>query len=155
MGVMDTKDYSTGINLDDFFLKGFVLLHEDNLEKNENIIEYLAKKYIEKIFPVWKLIEFSVSEKVLPEDRITFWHNDSRFVGCNLTFLYYMDDMSPEIGGSISIRNGIYEEKIYPKNGTLIMLSQQPNVEHKAEFCKTRRKMYNIDYLVKGLTDQF
>jgi hypothetical protein len=63
-----------------------------------------------------------------------------------------MDDMSPEVGGSISIKNGIFEEKIYPKKGTLIMLSQQRNVEHKAEYCSVRRRMYNIDYFVKGLT---
>ena len=149
---MDLKDSSIGIDLSDFFLKGFVVLEEKNLENNPNIAEYLGKKYIEKIFPNWKFIEFNISSKVLEKDRITVWHNDSKFVGCNLTFLYYIDDMSPEIGGSISIKNNLFEEKIYPKNGTLIMMSQQPNVFHKVEPCNSRRRMYNIDYLVEGLT---
>lgn len=152
MDVMDTKDSWTGIKLDDFFLKGFVILEEQDLDNHPNISEYLGKKYIEQIFPNWELKEFSKSDAVLPEDRITVWHNDSNFVGCNLTFLYYKDTMSPEVGGSISIKNEIFEEKIYPKQGTLIMMSQQPNMMHKAEYCSIRRRMYNIDYYVKGLS---
>lgn len=138
-------------NLIDFYVNGFVKLHEDNLDKRDNITDYLSEKYLSQLFTNWKLIEFTKSEKVEDWERITKWHNDSEFVGCNVTFLYYMDDMNPDIGGSISIRNGIVEEKIYPKCGTLILMSQQPNIQHKVEYCSVRRRMYNIDYLVEGL----
>lgn len=152
MAVMDTKDYWIGMtNLIDFYITGFVKLHEEDLDKRDDIPDYLGKKYLSHLFPNWKLVEFTECEKVEVYDRITEWHNDSKFVGCNVTFLYYMDNMSPLVGGSISIRNGIAEEKIYPKNGTLILLSQQNGVEHKAEYCSVRRRMYNIDYFVKGL----
>lgn len=140
------------MNLIDFYINGFVKLYESDLDKRNDITDYLGNKYLDQLFPSWKLIEFVKSDSVTEWDRITEWHNDSTFVGCNVTFLYYMDDTSPEVGGSISIRNGIIEEQIYPKNGTLILMSQQPNVQHKAEYCKTRRRMYNIDYLVEGLT---
>jgi hypothetical protein len=68
----------------------------------------------------------------------------------NVTFLYYIDEMSPEVGGSISIRNGFDEIKIYPKSGTLILMSQKPNMQHKAEYCSILRRMYNIDYYIDG-----
>lgn len=140
------------MDLTDFYINGFVKLYEPELEHRDDIAKYLGEKYLDLLFPEWKLIEFAEADTVKEEDRITVWHNDSKFVGCNVTFLYYMDDMDTDVGGSISIRNGFYEEKIYPKKGTLILMSQQPNVEHKAEYCKVQRRMYNIDYLVKGLT---
>ena len=146
---MDSKILLNGIDLSDFFLKGFVILEEQGLNETHNITDYLGKKYIEELFGDWELKEFTESFEVLKEDRITVWHNDFKLVGANLTFLYYMDDMSPEIGGSISIKNGLFEEKIYPKKGMLIMLSQKQNVFHKVEFCSSRRRMYNIDYYVQ------
>lgn len=152
MGVMDLKDCWSGMDLADFYINGFVKLYEPNLNDQSDIEKYLGDKYLSILFPSWKLVEFSKSDKVEEWDRITEWHNDSKFVGCNVTFLYYMDDMSPEVGGSISIRNGLHEEQIYPTQGTLILMSQQSNVQHKVEYCKTQRRMYNIDYLVEGLT---
>lgn len=138
------------MELDNFFTHGFVLFEEPNAHERADFYNFLAEKYLGQIFPSWELVEVSYSEAVVPEDRITVWHNDSKF-GMNVTFLYYMDDMSPDVGGSISIRNGLYEKTIYPKAGTLIMLSQQPNVQHKAEYSTVRRRMYNIDYKVTGL----
>jgi hypothetical protein len=153
MGVMDLKDSWSGImDLTDFYINGFVKLYEPDLGLRTNVADYLGNKYLSQLFPKWQLIEFGEADVVEEWDRITVWHNDSTFVGCNVTFLYYMDDTNPDVGGSISIRNGLHEEQIYPKKGTLILMSQQPNVEHKAEYCKTRRRMYNIDYLVEGLT---
>lgn len=138
------------MNLDNFFTHGFVVFDEPNLHERQDFYEYLAEKYLSPIFPSWNLVEVHYSEKVTPEDRITVWHNDAK-VGMNVTFLYYMDEMSPDVGGSISIRNGLYEETIYPKPGTLILLSQQPHVQHKAEYSTVTRRMYNIDFNVEGL----
>jgi hypothetical protein len=140
------------MDLSDFYIKGFVKLYESNLEDKDNITDYLGEKYLSQLFPHWQLKEFGKSERVEESDRITRWHNDSQYVGCNVTFLYYMDDMDETTGGSISIRNGIFEEKIYPSKGTLILMSQQRNVEHKVEECNTTRRMFNIDYFIDGLT---
>jgi hypothetical protein len=140
------------MDLSDFYIKGFVLLQEDSLETKENITEYLEQKYLTQLFFKWKLIEFEKSSRVEESDRITVWHNDSSYVGCNVTFLYYINDLNESTGGSISIRNGLNESKIYPSAGTLILMSQQDNVQHKVEPCNVERKMFNIDYYVEGLT---
>lgn len=140
------------MDLSDFYINGFVLLQEDSLETQENITEYLEQKYLAQLFPKWKLIEFGKSDRVEESDRITVWHNDSSYVGCNVTFLYYMNNLNESTGGSISIRNGLNESKIYPSAGTLILMSQQDNVQHKVEPCSVERKMFNIDYYVDGLT---
>jgi len=115
------------MKIDDLFTHGFVVFNEPNLHERNDFCKYLAEKYLEPIFPSWKLIECHYSEKISSGDRITVWHNDSNF-GMNITFLYYMDDMNSDIGGAISIRNGLYEEKIYPKSGMVILLSQQLHV---------------------------
>lgn len=147
---MDLKDFWIGMDLSDFYLKGFVELYEDKLEERDDITGYLEEKYLSQLFPNWQLKEFGKSEKVEESDRITEWHNDSDYVGCNVTFLYYMDSMNENIGGSISIRNGLNESQIYPKVGTLILMSQKKNVQHKVEFCNSKRRMFNIDYYVEG-----
>lgn len=134
---------------DDFFLKGFEVFSEPGIELKPDMAKYIAEKYIKPVFPSWKLIELVYSEKVLPEDRITVWHNDSKF-GMNITFLYYVDNMDQSKGGSISISNGNEEIIIYPKYGTLVMMSQKINMMHKVGYTTHQRRMYNIDYYVEG-----
>lgn len=133
----------------DFFLKGYEVFHEDNLTAS-NVIEVVTEKYIAPMWSEYKLMEFDISEKIEEDDNICVWHNDSKF-GFNLTFLYYLDNMTPETGGAISIRNGLYEDKIYPKKGMLLMLSQKPGVEHKVEFTELTRRVYGMDFKVEGL----
>ncbi|MNK85686.1 hypothetical protein D3C87_1055710 [compost metagenome] len=103
------------------------------------------------MFPSWELIECTENFQVEESDRIVEWHNDSRW-GMNITFLYYLDEMKPETGGSISLRNLDTQEEIqvYPKAHQLIIMSQKPNIEHRAEYCNVRRHMFNIDFKVKG-----
>jgi hypothetical protein len=146
---MDIKDYWSGMKYDDFFLKGYEIFYEDDLDAT-NIIDVVAEKYISPMWPEYKLMEFDISEKIDLDDNICVWHNDSSF-GFNLTFLYYLDDMSPEIGGAISIRNGMFEDTIYPKKGMLLMLSQKPNVQHKVEYTEAQRRVYGLDFKVEGL----
>lgn len=136
------------MNLSDFFVDDYVQLHIPGLTK-DTIVPYLEANILSKMFPKWELIEFGEMFEVQESDRITEWHNDAKF-GMNITFLYYMSDMYAETGGSISIRNGTNETKIYPTNGTLILMSQKPHVEHKAEFSTIRRHMFNIDFFVEG-----
>jgi hypothetical protein len=135
--------------IDQFFIDGYQQFNEPGLELHKDIVSFIGNKYLSPVFPSWKLIEVSYSEKVLLEDRITVWHNDSKF-GMNITFLYYIDEMNPNIGGSISISNGNHEVVFYPIHGTLIMLSQKQNMLHKVEYTTMQRRMYNIDYLVEG-----
>lgn len=137
------------MSIENFFLKGYQILHDPGLEKIPNMAQHIGDKYLSPVFPNWNLIELAYAEEVRPDDRITVWHNDSKF-GMNITFLYYIDEMNPDIGGSISISNGSEEETVYPKYGTLIMLSQKLNMQHKVGYTTHRRRMYNIDYLVEG-----
>lgn len=136
------------IDLTDLFVKGWVVFDEPDLHKIDNFTTYLAEKYL-KMFPSWELIECFENFKVEDWDRITEWHNDSKF-GMNITFLYYIDEMTEETGGAISIRNDNEEEKIYPKSGTLVMMSQKSNILHCVEPCSIQRHMFNIDYFVEG-----
>lgn len=135
--------------LEDLFVKGWVVLVDPEVPL-EDPAEFLAQKYL-GMFPSWELIECTENFKVAESDRIVEWHNDAKW-GMNLTFLYYLDEMSEATGGSISLRNLDTQEEvqIYPKAHQLIIMSQKPNIEHRAEFCSVRRHMFNIDYKVKG-----
>lgn len=135
--------------LEDLFLRGWVVLVDPEVPL-EDPAEYLAEKYL-GMFPSVELIECTENFKVAESDRIVEWHNDSKF-GMNITFLYYVDEMSESTGGSISLRNldTQDEAKIYPKAHQLIIMSQKPHIEHRAEYCSVRRHMFNIDYKVKG-----
>jgi len=139
--------------IDNLFITGWVLFHEHELEKmsHDDIAGYLAGKYLSPYFPSFDLVELSERFDIDDADRICEWHNDSRF-GMNITFLYYASTMSPETGGSISLRNLSTDdyEQIYPIAGTLVMMSQKQGIEHKAEICKIRRHMFNIDFDVEG-----
>ena len=135
--------------LNDLFVKGWVKLVDPNVPL-DNPAEYLAAEYL-SMFPQVELIECFENFQVEESDRIVEWHNDSKF-GMNITLLYYVNAMSPETGGSISLRNNDTgeEEQIYPVAGQLVIMSQKPNIEHRAEFCSVRRHMFNIDFNVKG-----
>ncbi len=135
--------------LEDLFVKGWVILEDPNVPL-DSPAEYLAEKYL-TMFPAFELIECTENFRVDESDRIVEWHNDSKF-GMNITFLYYVDAMSHETGGSISLRNTdtLEEIQVYPKSHQLIIMSQKPNIEHRAEFCSVQRHMFNIDYKVKG-----
>ncbi len=132
----------------DFYTKDFVELFVPGLN-TDSVVGYIENNLLPQFFPHWEQIEFGEMFEVQESDRIVEWHNDSKF-GMNVTILYYMCDLSEETGGSISIRNGMHETKIYPKNGTMILMSQKPHVEHKAEYCSVPRHMFNIDYFVEG-----
>lgn len=136
------------MNLADFYIDDFVVFDAPGLTK-ETVVGYIEENILSKLFSEWELVELNEMFEVQESDRIVEWHNDSKW-GMNVTFLYYMSDMSPEVGGSISIRNSVNETKIYPKKGTLIMMSQKKHVEHKAEYAKVERHMFNIDFDVKG-----
>lgn len=136
------------MSIDQFFINGYQQFNEPGLESREDMVSFIGNKYLTPIFPSWKLIEVSYAEKISPADRITVWHNDSKF-GMNITFLYYIDKMCSDTGGSVSIKNGVTEETIYPQSGTLIMMSQKSFMLHKVEPCTTARRMYNIDYYVE------
>lgn len=136
------------IDLTEFFTRGWICFEEPNLHLREDFTTYLANKYL-SMFPSWELIECFENFKVEEWDKITEWHNDGKF-GMNITFLYYIDEMSPKTGGAIFIRNETVTEMIYPKSGTLIMMSQKPNVLHRVEPCSIQRHMFNIDFAVKG-----
>lgn len=137
------------IDLNDFLIKGYQVFYEPELINQTDKESHIGNKYLLNIFGEWKLIESGYSEKISKDDYITEWHNDSNF-GMNITFLYYLDEMSSEIGGSISVRNGITEEEIFPKPGMLLMLSQQKHVEHKVGFTSAQRRVFNFDYLVQN-----
>lgn len=136
--------------LEDLFTKGWVVLVDDQVDLAD-AAGYLRQKYL-GMFPQAELVELTENFQVEDSDRITEWHNDSNH-GMNLTFLYYLDAMSPETGGSISLRNTGTEEEvqIYPQAHQLIIMSQKPHVLHRAEACSIRRHMFNIDFKVKGL----
>lgn len=137
------------MNLADFYIDDFVVLDDAPGLTKETIVSYIEDNVLSKLFTEWSLVELNEMFEVQESDRIVEWHNDSKW-GMNVTFLYYMSNMSPEVGGSISIRNGINETTIYPKNGSLIMMSQKKHVEHKAEYATIERHMFNIDFDVKG-----
>jgi hypothetical protein len=119
--------------IDIFFTNGFCILNEPRLEFQDDMCKILGEKYLSLVFSKWTLVELKYAEKIHKEDKITEWHNDSKFGG-NLTFLYYIDEMTENIGGAIEIDNGTKTFKIYPKYGTLIMMSQKSNMKHRVEY---------------------
>ena len=133
--------------LDSFFVNGFQVFQEPLLLYVDDISVAIQKKYLSPIWSSIKLIEFGMTDGIKEDDYITRWHNDSKW-GMNLTCLYYIDTMTPETGGSISIRNGIAEETIYPSAGTLIIMSQEKHVQHKVEYTEARRRVINADFYV-------
>ena len=135
--------------IEDLFVRGWAVFVDPHVEI-DRIGDYLREKYL-GMFPHADLIECTENFRVEDADRIVEWHNDGKF-GMNITFLYYLDQMSPETGGSISLRNSDTKEQvqIYPQSHQLIVMSQKPHVEHRAEACNIQRHMFNVDFNVKG-----
>ncbi len=77
------------------------------------------------------------------------WHNDS-VTGHNMTFLYYVDTMYEEQGGSIAVRNNQiggeeYPKTHYPAAGELFIVSQKQGFDHKAGLPKILRRVLCVD----------
>lgn len=103
----------------------------------EKYIMPFSSKYDKSYFYIWEGI------------ATTIWHNDLG-EGCNLTFLYYLNDVRD--GGEICFRVNKKETGyIKPKKGLLVMLSQDSRVEHKVNPTKEVRMVCNFGYNIKWI----
>jgi len=114
--------------------------------------QYLKTKYIDPEWPDAVYNKFVVWEGVDKDNQ--GWHTDM-FEGYDIFFLYYLDTMSPETGGSISFKwqgDGDNSVEFYPKAGDLFMVNNMRGFWHKAQSCSIKRRVVSFDFNV-GLTD--
>ena len=167
------------MNLEDFFIKGFVtgvldksidlkefyqyeFIHcedEDiswNNPEAENKIrtlqKYFADTYVSKIFNDFEYKDVCMWAGV--DSGSAVWHNDfedgDKF---NSNVLVYLDDLTPDNGNKIKIRDNttLKEYTIYPKKGNFVWLNQQKHYEHKATHNSGNRRVVCFKYLIPAL----
>lgn len=115
---------------------------------------YLKSQYIDPEWPEAKYNKFIVWEGVDKDNQ--GWHTDM-FENYDIFFLYYLDDMNEDTGGSISFKWGLLDgqentAKFYPKAGDLFMVNNMRGFWHKAESCPIKRRVASFDFNV-GLKD--
>lgn len=146
------------INLDEFRLMNTEERSRDNTINDVNpelakrlsfFAHYLKTKYIDPEWTDAKYNKFIVWEGVDKDNQ--GWHTDM-FENYDVFFLYYLDTMSPETGGSINFKWGNETAQFYPKAGDLFMVNNMRGFWHKAETCSIRRRVASFDFNV-GLID--
>lgn len=119
----------------------FYVNEEDNSKTLLPLVEYLQLNYIDFINPNLKPLTYNTYNGVDPDTEV--WHRD-HYEGNHISFLCYFDNMSDEIGGSISFRYP--EKKIYPKVGDIIIMSHYTDHEHIVELSNAERKVIHIGF---------
>jgi hypothetical protein len=116
--------------------------------------QYIKTKYIDPEWPGAVYNKFVVWEGVDKDNQ--GWHTDM-FEGYDIFFLYYLDTMTPETGGSVSFKwQGLTDTEssveFYPKAGDLFMVNNMRGFWHKAQSCSIKRRVVSFDFNV-GLID--
>jgi hypothetical protein len=130
-------------NLEDYIPKK--ILHVLKDVQNE-----IGIKYITKLFDNWIPTQVGMWDGV--DDGSRQWHNDKgEGDGVDCNFLFYFDDMSPEVGGALYVRGPHSQHKIYPKRDMLIWINQSQQFYHKADEATTQRRLASFEYLLPKL----
>lgn len=159
------KGYVTGsidksINLDEFYSYEFFHCEDEDVtwnnpeaeEKIRSLQNIFAEQYVSKIFTefenkavcMWAGVDGGSAE----------WHNDFEDGGAfNSNVLIYMDDLTPENGNKIEVRNSLTQEEIilYPKKRDFVWLNQQRCYQHRATHKTGTRRVISFEYLIPTL----
>lgn len=139
------------LNVDDFSFPN-VEIEDDPLLGTFNDTEYelildfietVTKTYVEPLFPSYIIKKYAVWDGI--DLGSTIWHND-KLEGFDLNCLYYFDNTSSDIGGSIEFKIGDDETQIYPQNGDLIFINQDTKFRHRALRSSNSRRVASIEY---------
>jgi hypothetical protein len=125
-------------------------VHPELAERMNLFSQYLKTKYIDPEWPEAIYNKFIIWEGVDKDNQ--GWHTDM-FESYDIFFLYYLDSMSEETGGSISFKWGMLDGeentmKFYPKAGDLFMVNNSRGFWHKAESCEIQRRVCSFDFNV-------
>lgn len=125
-------------------------VHPELAERMSLFSQYLKTKYIDPEWPNAIYNKFIIWEGVDKDNQ--GWHTDM-FESYDIFFLYYLDDMFEENGGSISFKWGLLDGeensiKFYPKAGDLFMVNNSRGFWHKAESCTIQRRVCSFDFTV-------
>ena len=116
---------------------------EQQIQFLEKFASHIESNYIGKLFHTYKCIDKKMWDGV--DEKSLHWHNDSKN-GQDSCFLFYVDDCDEITGGALSFMRDFKEYKIYPKAGTLVWMSQNPNYLHKAERSNKQRRVVHLEY---------
>lgn len=114
----------------------------------------LAKKYVEQLFPKYKLGYRDIWNGI--DVGADNYHNDLN-EGPNAMFLLHFNNMNEKIGGGFGFRNSVTKHEsgfMYPQKYDVIFGSQQSNWEHRASklnILPTDRIVANFGFYIEGL----
>jgi hypothetical protein len=142
----------------------FTLLNKEERMRDNNINDvsaelahrltlfahFLKTKYVDPEWPAAIYNKFIIWDGVDKDNQ--GWHTDM-FESYDIFFLYYLDTMSKETGGSINFKWGTLDNDestatFYPKAGDLFIVNNNRGFWHKAESCSVQRRVCSFDFNV-------
>ena len=155
-----TGGIDESINLEEFYEYQFINCENEDVSWNnpeaENKIRSLQKHfadlYVSKIFDKFEHKDVCMWAGV--DAGSADWHNDFEYAGkFNSNVLIYMDDLTPENGNKIEVRNvnTLEETTLYPKKRDFVWLNKQRCYQHKATHHNGDRRVISFEYLIPSL----